>query len=121
VDSSEIAFKIAASMAFQNACKASSPVVLEPTMALSCTVPEEFVGSVIGDLNARRGKVDGMTLRGGMQIVEAEVPLAELFGYVGDLRSLTQGRGSKTMRFLNYQPTPRNVQDAIVLRLRGGY
>ena len=121
VDSSEIAFKIAASMAFQEACTASQPVVLEPMMALSCTVPEASVGSVIGDLNARRGKVDGMTLRGGMQIVEAEVPLAELFGYVGDLRSLTQGRGSKTMQFLNYQPTPRNVQDAIVLRLRGGY
>ena len=76
---------------------------------------------MIGDLNARRGKVDGMTLRSGMQVVDAEVPLAELFGYVGDLRSLTQGRGSKTMQFLNYQSTPRNVQDAIVMRLRGGY
>jgi len=121
VDSSEIAFKIAANMAFQEACKDGDPTVLEPMMAVTCTVPEEFVGSVIGDLNARRGKVDGMTLRGGMQIVNAEVPLAELFGYVGDLRSLTQGRGSKTMQFLNYQATPRNVQDAIVMRLRGGY
>lgn len=121
VDSSEIAFKIAANMAFQEACKAGSPVVLEPMMALTCTVPEDFVGSVIGDINARRGKVDGMTLRGGLQVVDAEVPLAELFGYVGDLRSLTQGRGSKTMQFLNYQATPRSVQDAIVMRLRGGY
>ena len=121
VDSSDVAFKIASNMAFQDACKNASPVVLEPVMAVTCTVPEEFVGSVIGDLNARRGKVGSMTLRGGMQAVEAEVPLAELFGYVGDLRSLTQGRGSKTMQFLNYQPTPRNVQDAIVLRLRGGY
>ena len=120
-DSSEIAFKIAANMAFQEACRDGAPVVLEPIMAVVCTVPEEFVGSVIGDLNARRGKVDGMTLRGGMQVVKAEVPLAELFGYVGDLRSLTQGRGSKTMQFLNYQPTPKNVQDAIVMRLRGGY
>ncbi len=121
VDSSEIAFKIAANMAFQEACKAASPVVLEPMMALTCTVPEDFVGAVIGDLSARRGKVDGMVLRGGAQVVNAEVPLAELFGYVGDLRSLTQGRGSKTMRFLNYQPTPQAVQDAIVMRLRGGY
>jgi len=121
VDSSEVAFKIASNMAFQDACKNASPVVLEPMMAVTCIVPEEFVGSVIGDLNGRRGKIGSMTLRGGMQAVEAEVPLAELFGYVGDLRSLTQGRGSKTMQFLNYQPTPRNVQDAIVLRLRGGY
>ena len=121
VDSSEIAFKIASNMAFQDACKNADPVVLEPVMALSCMVPEDFVGSVIGDLSARRGKVGSMTLRGGMQAVEAEVPLAELFGYVGDLRSLTQGRGSKTMQFHSYQATPKNVQDAIVLRLRGGY
>ncbi len=121
VDSSEIAFKIAANMAFQEACRNAQPVVLEPMMSVQCTVPEEFVGSVIGDLNSRRGKVDGMTLRSGMQVVDAEVPLAELFGYVGDLRSLTQGRGSKTMQFLNYRSTPRSVQDAIVMRLRGGY
>ena len=121
VDSSEIAFKIAANMAFQDACRNASPVLLEPVMALNCTVPEDFVGGVIGDLNSRRGKIGNMSLRSGLQIVEAEVPLAELFGYVGDLRSLTQGRGSKTMQFLNYQPTSKNVQDAIVLRLRGGY
>ncbi len=121
VDSSDIAFKIAASLAFQDACKHASPVLLEPVMALSCTVPEDFVGGVIGDLNSRRGKIGSMSRRGALQIVEAEVPLAELFGYVGDLRSLTQGRGSKTMQFLDYQPTARNVQDAIVLRLRGGY
>jgi len=121
VDSSEIAFKIAANMAFQDACKNASPCLLEPVMALTCTVPEAFVGGVIGDLNSRRGKVGSMTLRAGMQVVETEVPLAELFGYVGDLRSLTQGRGSKTMQFLNYQPTGKSVQDAIVLRLRGGY
>ncbi len=121
VDSSEIAFKIAAGMAFQDACKKASPVLLEPIMELTCIVPEEYLGAVIGDVNARRGKVGSMEMRGNRQTLRAEVPLAELFGYVGDLRSLTQGRGDKSMQFLDYQPTPRNVQDAIVLRLRGGY
>jgi elongation factor G len=120
-DSSDIAFKIAAGMAFQNACRKASPVVLEPVMALTCIVPEEYVGAVIGDINGRRGRIGSMEMRGSRQTLRVEVPLAELFGYVGDLRSLTQGRGDKSMQFLQYQPTPKNVQDAIVLRLRGGY
>jgi elongation factor G len=120
-DSNETAFKIASSMAFKNACQAAGPVLLEPVMKLVVTTPEEFTGGVIGDLQSRRGKLEGMEPRGGRQVVTAEVPLAELFGYVGDLRSVTQGRGDKSMEFHSYQPCPKSVQDAIVQRLRGGY
>jgi elongation factor G len=121
VDSSEIAFKVAAAMAFADACEKAAPVLMEPQMELNVTVPEEYLGAVIGDLNARRGKVGAMAQRGGRQIVDAEVPLAELFGYVGDLRSLTQGRGDKSMQFRGFEPCPRSIQDAVVQRLRGGY
>ena len=121
VDSNETAFKIAASMAFKKACQAAKPILLEPVMKLVVTAPEEFTGAVIGDLQARRGKLEGMAQRAGRQIVTAEAPLAELFGYVGDLRSVTQGRGDKSMEFHSYQPCPAAVQDAIVQRLRGGY
>ena len=121
VDSSEIAFKVAAAMAFADACEKAAPVLMEPQMELNVTVPEEYLGAVIGDLNARRGKVGAMNQRGGRQIVDAEVPLAELFGYVGDLRSLTQGRGDKSMHFRGFEPCPRSIQDAVVQRLRGGY
>ena len=121
VDSSEVAFKVAAAMAFADACSKASPVLMEPHMELNVTVPEEYLGAVIGDLNARRGKVGAMQQRGGRQIVDAHVPLAELFGYVGDLRSLTQGRGDKSMQFSGFATCPRRVQDAIVRRLRGGY
>ena len=120
-DSSEVAFKIASAMAFEDGCKNSGPVLLEPVMALVCTMPDEYVGAVIGDLNGRRGRVGAMGPRAGHSFVEAEVPLAELFGYVGSLRSITQGRGDKTMQFLKYDITPKGVQDAVVLRLRGGY
>ena len=120
-DSNETAFKIAASMAFQEACRQAGAVLLEPVMTLVVTAPEEFTGSVIGDLNARRGQVEGMQSRGQRQIVTAQVPLAELFGYVSDLRSLTQGRGDKSMHFKAYDVCPQNVQDAVVRRLRGGY
>lgn len=121
VDSSEVAFKVAAAMAFADACEKASPVLMEPHMELNVTVPEEYLGAVIGDLNARRGKVGAMNQRGGRQIVDAEVPLSELFGYVGDLRSLTQGRGDKSMQFCGFEPCPRSIQDAVVQRLRGGY
>jgi elongation factor G len=121
VDSSEVAFKVAAAMAFADACGKASPVLMEPHMELNVTVPEEYLGAVIGDLNARRGKVGAMNQRGGRQIVDAEVPLSELFGYVGDLRSITQGRGDKSMQFCGFQPCPRTIQDAVVQRLRGGY
>jgi elongation factor G len=121
VDSSEVSFKVAAAMAFADACGKAAPVLMEPQMELNVTVPEEYLGAVIGDLNARRGKVGAMSQRGGRQIVDAEVPLAELFGYVGDLRSITQGRGDKSMQFRGFEPCPKGVQDAIVQRLRGGY
>jgi len=119
--SNEAAFKIASSLAFQEACRAAQPVLLEPIMAVTVTVPEEFLGAVIGDINARRGRVGAVEPRGNRQIVTAEVPMAELFGYVGDLRSITQGRGDKSVQFLAFQPCPPQVQDAVVTRLRGGY
>jgi len=121
VDSSELSFKIAASMAFQDACKAAEPVLMEPLMALMVSLPEEYLGNVIGDLSARRGKVGNIGQQAGRQIITAEAPLAELFGYVGELRSLTQGRGDKSMEFDRYQPCPRAIQDKVVQKLRGGY
>ncbi|MCW1891834.1 MAG: elongation factor G [Candidatus Uhrbacteria bacterium] len=114
VDSSEAAFKIAGSMAFQEATRRAGLVLLEPTMKLEVVTPEEFMGDVIGDLNSRRGQVQEMTERMGMKIIVALVPLAEMFGYVTSLRSLSQGRASSTMEFDHYAPTPRNVADAII-------
>jgi len=121
VDSSDIAFRIAASMAWQDACKDAGLLLLEPMMALQVTMPEEYLGSVINDINARRGRIGQMESRANRQVVDAIVPLAELFGYVGDLRSLTSGRGDKSMHFYEYEPCPRPVQDAVVTRLGGGY
>ena len=121
VDSSDVAFRIAGSMAFNEACKNAGIVLLEPMMALQVTMPEEYLGAVINDINARRGRVDNMVARGDRQVVDAFAPLAELFGYVGDLRSLTSGRGDKSMAFHDYEACPRPVQDAVVTRLRGGY
>jgi elongation factor G len=118
-DSDEVAFQIAAAMAFNEACKAASPVLLEPMMKVEIIVPAENMGSVIGDVNARRGNIKGMTQRGVNQVIEAEVPLAEMFGYVDSLRTLTQGRGSYTMQFGNYAQIPANVLQPLLLRLRG--
>ncbi len=114
VDSSEAAFKIAGSMAFQEATRRAGLVLLEPMMKLEAVTPEEFMGDVIGDLNSRRGQVQEMTERNGMKIIGALVPLAEMFGYVTSLRSLSQGRASSTMEFDHYAATPRNVADAII-------
>ena len=121
VDSSDVAFRIASSQAFYEACRNADPVLLEPIMSLQVTMPEEYLGAVINDINSRRGRVENMESRAGRQVVDALVPLAELFGYVGDLRSLTSGRGDKTMQFKDYEPCPRPVQDAVVFRYRGGY
>ena len=121
VDSSDIAFRIASSQAFYAGCHNADPVLLEPIMSLQVTMPEEYLGSVINDINARRGRVENMEARAGRQVVDALVPLAELFGYVGDLRSLTSGRGDKTMQFKDYEPCPRPIQDAVIFRYRGGY
>ncbi|MFT7599112.1 MAG: elongation factor G [Acidimicrobiales bacterium] len=119
VDSSEMAFKIAGTMAFKQAAQKSKPVLLEPIMSVEVVTPEDYMGDVIGDLNSRRGKVGQMEARGTNKVVTAEVPLSEMFGYVNDLRSKTQGRASFTMQFDSYQPTPGSVQEEIVKRVRG--
>jgi elongation factor G len=119
VDSSEMAFKIAGTMGFKEAVRKAKPVLLEPIMAVEVVTPEEYMGDVIGDLNSRRGKVGKMEQRGNLQVVSAEVPLAEMFGYSTDLRSKTQGRANYTMQFHSYQQTPRNVQEEIVARVTG--
>ncbi len=114
VDSSELAFKIAASMAFKEGAKKANPVLLEPIMEVEVTTPEEFMGDVIGDLNKRRGRVQGMEARGNAQVVRALVPLAEMFGYATDLRSMTQGRATYIMKFSHYEEVPPNVAEQII-------
>jgi elongation factor G len=114
VDSSEMAFKIAGSMAIQEGAKRAKPVLLEPVMAVEVVTPEEFLGDVIGDLSRRRGKVEGQDQRGNALAVTATVPLSEMFGYVGDLRSATQGRASYTMQFSRYEEVPGNIAEEIV-------
>ncbi|SNR92387.1 translation elongation factor 2 (EF-2/EF-G) [Desulfurobacterium atlanticum] len=114
VDSSEMAFKIAGSMAFKEGAKKANPVLLEPIMEVEVTTPEEFMGDVIGDLNKRRGRVQGMEARGNAQVIKAYVPLAEMFGYATDLRSMTQGRATYIMRFSHYEEVPANVAEQII-------
>ena len=114
VDSSEMAFHIAGSMAFKEAMQKASPVLLEPIMKVEVTMPEEYMGDVIGDLNSRRGRVEGMEDIGGGKMVKAYVPLAEMFGYSTDLRSKTQGRGNYSMFFEKYEPVPKNVQEKVL-------
>ncbi|MWA07489.1 elongation factor G [Actinomadura sp. LD22] len=119
VDSSEMAFKVAGSMAFKEAARKASPTLLEPMMSVEVTTPEENMGDVIGDLNSRRGQVQSMDERHGMRIVKALVPLSEMFGYVGDLRSKTQGRAVFTMQFDSYAEVPGNVAQEIIAKARG--
>ncbi|MXX60023.1 MAG: elongation factor G [Holophagales bacterium] len=119
VDSSEVAFKIAGSMAWRDAARDAGPVLLEPVMAVEITTPEEYMGDVIGDISSRRGKVLGMEMNGKTQIVNARVPLAEMFGYATDLRSATQGRANYSMQFESYEPTPRTVSEDVVARATG--
>ena len=119
VDSSEMAFKIAGTMAYKEAARKAKPVILEPIMRVEVVTPEDYMGDVIGDLNSRRGQVGGMDQRGVAQVINAQVPLSEMFGYVGDLRSRTQGRAQYTMFFDSYQQCPANVQEEIVKRIRG--
>jgi len=114
VDSSEMAFKIAGSMAIKEAVQKGDPVILEPIMRVEVTTPEEYMGDVIGDLNARRGQILGMEPRGNAQVIRAFVPLATLFGYATDLRSKTQGRGSFVMFFDHYQEVPKQVQEKLI-------
>ena len=119
VDSSEMAFKIAGSMCFKEACRRAGPVLLEPIMAVEVVTPDDYLGDVIGDLASRRGHVEGMDQRANNQVVRAEVPLAEMFGYATDLRSRTQGRATYTMQFSSYQEVPDQVAKEIVARVRG--
>ena len=114
VDSSEMAFKIAASMAFKEGCKQAKSVILEPIMKVEITVPEEYMGDVIGDVNSRRGRMEGMDAEDGMQEIHAFIPLSEMFGYATDLRSKTQGRGSYSMEPSHYEEVPKSVLEAIV-------
>ena len=119
VDSSEMAFKIAGTMAMREAARAAGPVLLEPVMSVEVVTPEDYMGDVIGDLNARRGRVGQMENRGTAQVIDAEVPLSEMFGYANDLRSRTQGRATYSMQFENYQQVPPNIAEEIVKRIRG--
>ena len=119
VDSSEMAFKIAGTMAFKEAARKPKPTLLEPIMDVEVVTPDDYMGDVIGDLNSRRGKVGKMEQRGANQVIDAQVPLSEMFGYSTDLRSKTQGRANYTMHFASYQPTPKTVQDEIVARVTG--
>ena len=119
VDSSELAFKIAGSMAFKEAARKAHPVLLEPMMDVEVVTPEDFMGDVIGDLNSRRGQIQAMDERAGARVVKALVPLSEMFGYVGDLRSKTQGRASYTMQFHSYAQVPDAVSKEIVAKVRG--
>lgn len=119
VDSSDMAFKIAGSIAFQEAAKKADPVLLEPIMAIEVVTPEEYLGDVMGDLNSRRGKIEGMTTRKDAQVVKAFVPLSEMFGYATQLRSMTQGRALYTMQFANYEPVPLSIAEKIIEKVQG--
>ena len=119
VDSSEAAFKVAGSMAFRNGAEKANPVLLEPYVKVEVTVPEEYMGDVIGDLNSRRGRIDGMEARNGSQVITGFVPLSEMFGYSTDLRSKTQGRGNYSMEVAYYDEVPKNIADKIVAKNKG--
>ena len=119
VDSSEMAFKIAGSMGFRAGAQKATPVLLEPYMKVEVVVPEEYMGDVIGDLNSRRGRIDGMEARAGAQVIKSFVPLSEMFGYATDLRSKTQGRGNYSMEISHYDEVPKNIAEAIVAKNKG--
>lgn len=119
VDSSEMAFKIAGSLAIKEAVHQAAPVLLEPTMKVEVEVPEDFVGSIIGDLTSRRGQIEGQTVDDGLAKITANVPLAEMFGYATDVRSMTQGRGTFSMEFSRYDEVPRNIAETIIAKNQG--
>ena len=119
VDSSEMAFKVAGSMGFKDGARKAAPVILEPVMAVEVVVPDEYMGDVIGNLNSRRGRIQGMDQRGTAQVIRAQVPLSEMFGYATDLRSATQGRATYTMQFSHYEEVPKNISEEIVAKVKG--
>ena len=119
VDSSEMAFKIAGSMGFKEAARKAGPVILEPVMAVEVRTPEEYMGDVIGDLNSRRGQIQSMEDAAGVKVVRASVPLSEMFGYIGDLRSKTSGRAVYSMEFESYAEVPKAVAEEIIQKNKG--
>jgi elongation factor G len=119
VDSSEMAFKICGSICVKEACRKAKPVLLEPVMKIEVVVPEEYMGSVNGDLISRRGRLEGTEIRGTTQLIKAMVPLSDMFGYATELRSRTQGRGSFTMHFGQYEEVPKSIAEEIVARVQG--
>jgi elongation factor G len=121
VDSSEMAFKIAGSIAFKEGVRRGHPILLEPIMDVEIVVPEEYMGDVIGDLNSRRAHIGGIDLRAGAQVIRARVPLAEMFGYATSLRSNTQGRATFTMQFERYEEVPANITREIVGKMQGDW
>ena len=114
VDSSEAAYKIAASLALKEAAKKCDPVILEPIMDVEVTVPMDYMGDVMGNISAKRGKIDGMEAKGNAQIIRASVPLAEMFGYATTLRSITQGRGTFSMHFARYEEAPKSIVEQLI-------
>jgi elongation factor G len=119
VDSSEIAFKIAGSLAFKEACRRAKPVLLEPVMDVEVVTPRDYVGAVIGNLNSRRGRIVSQEIRGGSEVVRATVPLGQMFGYATDLRSMTQGRATYTMQFARYEEVPPAIAEEIMAKVAG--
>jgi elongation factor G len=114
-----MAFKIAGSMALKDGAAKAKPALLEPVMKVEVVVPEEYMGDVIGDINSRRGKIEGMEPRSNMQVIRGFVPLAQMFGYATDLRSKTQGRGTYVMQFSHYEETPKNIAEEIIAKRQG--
>jgi elongation factor G len=119
VDSSEMAFKVAGSMAFKEGARKADPVILEPIMAVEVVTPEEYMGDVMGDLNSRRGRIEGMNPRKDAQVIKAKVPLSEMFGYSTTLRSMTQGRAIYSMEISHYDEAPKSVAEQIIEKIRG--
>jgi elongation factor G len=119
VDSDSLSFELAARIGFKEAARKCGPQLLEPIMSVEVLTPDEFTGSVTGDLNRRRGLMKGMDTRGGAQVIKADVPLSELFGYVTDLRTITSGRASATLTFSHYAPVPKNLADKVIDEVKG--
>jgi elongation factor G len=119
VDSSEMAFKICASICVKEACKRAKPVLLEPVMRVEVVVPDEYMGAVNGDINSRRGRLEGTEIHGTTQVIKSMVPLSEMFGYATELRSRTQGRGTFSMHFGQYEEVPKNISEEIVAKVQG--
>jgi elongation factor G len=119
VDSDSLSFELAARMAFRHAVQKANPVIMEPIMAVEVVTPEEYMGPIVGDLNRRRGRVEGMNSRGTAQVVKAKVPLSEMFGYVTQLRTISSGRAVSTMQFSHYEQAPSNVQEVVIAQAKG--